>query len=165
MNSETTLGSVRKASGWSMVWGILMFICGILAIARAARFFGRNCNRARVVDPLRSRLPPGLRLPIAQRRWFSVEITFGDCLRGCRLLHVDASATGRGLSHAPSRYLSRDRRNCGDCFVFQHPRRCERGMGLVRRNCDADPRILDLASLAVELGVGDRNSRRDQFNF
>jgi uncharacterized membrane protein HdeD (DUF308 family) len=33
MNSETTLGSVRKASGWSMVWGILMFICGILAIA------------------------------------------------------------------------------------------------------------------------------------
>ena len=32
MNSETTLGSVRKAGGWSMVWGIVMFICGILAI-------------------------------------------------------------------------------------------------------------------------------------
>jgi uncharacterized membrane protein HdeD (DUF308 family) len=32
MNSETTLGSVRKASGWSIVWGIVMFICGILAI-------------------------------------------------------------------------------------------------------------------------------------
>jgi uncharacterized membrane protein HdeD (DUF308 family) len=24
---------VRKASGWSMLWGILMFICGILAIS------------------------------------------------------------------------------------------------------------------------------------
>jgi uncharacterized membrane protein HdeD (DUF308 family) len=33
MNSETTLGSVRKASGWSVVWGILMLISGILAIA------------------------------------------------------------------------------------------------------------------------------------
>jgi uncharacterized membrane protein HdeD (DUF308 family) len=32
MNAETTIGGVRKASGWSMVWGILMFICGILAI-------------------------------------------------------------------------------------------------------------------------------------
>jgi uncharacterized membrane protein HdeD (DUF308 family) len=33
MNSEITAGSARKASGWSMVWGIIMFICGILAIA------------------------------------------------------------------------------------------------------------------------------------
>jgi len=33
MNSETTVGSVRKASGWSMVWGVVMLICGILAIA------------------------------------------------------------------------------------------------------------------------------------
>src|SRR5262249_55675930 len=33
MNSELTLSSVKKASGWSMVWGILMIICGILAIA------------------------------------------------------------------------------------------------------------------------------------
>ncbi len=33
MNSKITLGSVRKASGWSIVWGILMFICGILAIS------------------------------------------------------------------------------------------------------------------------------------
>ena len=33
MNSETTLGSVRKVSGWSIVLGVVMFICGILAIA------------------------------------------------------------------------------------------------------------------------------------
>ena len=33
MNAETTVGAVRKASGWSMLWGILMFICGILAIS------------------------------------------------------------------------------------------------------------------------------------
>jgi uncharacterized membrane protein HdeD (DUF308 family) len=33
MNSEKTLGSVRKASGWSIVWGVAMFICGILAIS------------------------------------------------------------------------------------------------------------------------------------
>ena len=33
MNSEITLGPVKKASGWSMVWGILMIICGVLAIA------------------------------------------------------------------------------------------------------------------------------------
>jgi uncharacterized membrane protein HdeD (DUF308 family) len=33
MNAETTAGAVRKVSGWSMVWGILMFICGILAIS------------------------------------------------------------------------------------------------------------------------------------
>ena len=32
MNTETTLGAVRKGSGWSMLWGILMFICGFLAI-------------------------------------------------------------------------------------------------------------------------------------
>jgi uncharacterized membrane protein HdeD (DUF308 family) len=33
MNSETTLASVRKASGWSILWGILLLICGLLAIA------------------------------------------------------------------------------------------------------------------------------------
>ena len=33
MTSETTVGDVRKASGWSVLWGILMFICGILAIS------------------------------------------------------------------------------------------------------------------------------------
>jgi uncharacterized membrane protein HdeD (DUF308 family) len=33
MNAETTVGAARKASGWSMLWGILMFICGILAIS------------------------------------------------------------------------------------------------------------------------------------
>jgi uncharacterized membrane protein HdeD (DUF308 family) len=32
INAETTVGAVRKVSGWSMLWGILMFICGILAI-------------------------------------------------------------------------------------------------------------------------------------
>lgn len=33
MNAETTVEVARKASGWSMFWGILMFICGILAIS------------------------------------------------------------------------------------------------------------------------------------
>ena len=33
MNAEATVGAVRKASGWSMVWGVLMVICGILAIS------------------------------------------------------------------------------------------------------------------------------------
>lgn len=33
MNAEATVGAVGKASGWSMLWGILMFICGILAIS------------------------------------------------------------------------------------------------------------------------------------
>jgi uncharacterized membrane protein HdeD (DUF308 family) len=32
MNAETTVGAVRKTSGWSMLWGILMVIFGILAI-------------------------------------------------------------------------------------------------------------------------------------
>jgi len=32
MKAET-VGAVRKASRWSMLWGILMFICGILAIS------------------------------------------------------------------------------------------------------------------------------------
>jgi uncharacterized membrane protein HdeD (DUF308 family) len=33
MNAETTVGAVRKVSGWSMLWGILMFVCGILAMS------------------------------------------------------------------------------------------------------------------------------------
>jgi uncharacterized membrane protein HdeD (DUF308 family) len=33
MSSDPVVSSVRKASGWSMVWGLLMIICGILAIA------------------------------------------------------------------------------------------------------------------------------------
>ena len=33
MSSEITLDPARKASDWSMAWGIVMFICGILAIA------------------------------------------------------------------------------------------------------------------------------------
>ena len=148
-----------------MVWGILMFICGILAITMPlASSVGIVIVLAwlilfaavfHLVFAFQSHSVGGFLWKVL------LAIVYG--LRG--LLHVDASAIRRGLSHAPSRYLSRDRRNCGDCFVFQHPRGCERGMGLVRRNCDADPRIFDLASLAVELGVGDRNSRRDQFDF
>src|SRR2546430_10834731 len=33
MSVETTVGNVRKTSGWSMLWAILMFVCGILAIS------------------------------------------------------------------------------------------------------------------------------------
>src|ERR1700758_5294605 len=33
MNSDATTTSVRTASSWSMVWGMVMIICGILAIA------------------------------------------------------------------------------------------------------------------------------------
>jgi uncharacterized membrane protein HdeD (DUF308 family) len=33
MSTETPVGLVRKASGWSIVWGILMVICGVAAIA------------------------------------------------------------------------------------------------------------------------------------
>jgi uncharacterized membrane protein HdeD (DUF308 family) len=32
MNAQTTVGTVRKASGWSVLWGVLMLVCGILAI-------------------------------------------------------------------------------------------------------------------------------------
>jgi uncharacterized membrane protein HdeD (DUF308 family) len=32
MSAQTTVGVVRKTSGWSMLWGIVMFLCGILAI-------------------------------------------------------------------------------------------------------------------------------------
>jgi uncharacterized membrane protein HdeD (DUF308 family) len=33
MSAETAVAVGRKASRWSIVWGILMFICGILAIS------------------------------------------------------------------------------------------------------------------------------------
>ena len=33
MNAETTVGPIRKAGGWAGLWGILMFVCGILAIS------------------------------------------------------------------------------------------------------------------------------------
>jgi uncharacterized membrane protein HdeD (DUF308 family) len=33
MNAETAVGTATKGSGWSMLWGILMFVCGILAIS------------------------------------------------------------------------------------------------------------------------------------
>ena len=33
MNPETSVGALRKATRWSMIWGILMFVCEILAIS------------------------------------------------------------------------------------------------------------------------------------
>ena len=33
MNPETPVSGAKKTSGWSMIWGILMFVCGILAIS------------------------------------------------------------------------------------------------------------------------------------
>src|SRR6266516_4091777 len=33
MNPETPVGLPRKATGWSMIWGILMLVCGIRAIS------------------------------------------------------------------------------------------------------------------------------------
>src|ERR1044071_685422 len=33
MNSETTVKEERIVTRWSMVWGVIMFVCGLLAIA------------------------------------------------------------------------------------------------------------------------------------
>src|SRR6476620_10077818 len=33
MSAQTTAGTLGRASGWSMAWGILMCLCGILAIS------------------------------------------------------------------------------------------------------------------------------------
>ena len=33
MNEESVVGTVRKASRWSVLWGIVMLICGFLAIS------------------------------------------------------------------------------------------------------------------------------------
>jgi uncharacterized membrane protein HdeD (DUF308 family) len=33
MNANTPVGAIRKGSGWSMLWSIVMIICGILAIS------------------------------------------------------------------------------------------------------------------------------------
>lgn len=33
MNAVTTDNTLKKTDGWSMAWGILMFICGLLAIS------------------------------------------------------------------------------------------------------------------------------------
>ena len=33
MNAETFVGAPKRATGWSMIWGILMFVCGLLAIS------------------------------------------------------------------------------------------------------------------------------------
>jgi uncharacterized membrane protein HdeD (DUF308 family) len=33
MNTSTPVTGLGKAPGWSMIWGILMFICGLVAIA------------------------------------------------------------------------------------------------------------------------------------
>ena len=33
MNTNTPATAFGKASGWSIIWGILMFICGLIAIA------------------------------------------------------------------------------------------------------------------------------------
>ena len=33
MNSEPTVNEERMATRWSMVWGVIMFVCGLLAIA------------------------------------------------------------------------------------------------------------------------------------
>ena len=33
MSSDIPVGLVHKASGWSIVWGVLMIICGIMAMA------------------------------------------------------------------------------------------------------------------------------------
>ena len=33
MNSDTTVNEEETTRGWSMVWGLIMFLCGLLAIA------------------------------------------------------------------------------------------------------------------------------------
>jgi uncharacterized membrane protein HdeD (DUF308 family) len=33
MNMATTAGDLKKATGWSIAWGILMIVCGLLAIS------------------------------------------------------------------------------------------------------------------------------------
>ena len=106
MNSETTLGSVRKASGWSMVWGIVMFICGILAITMPLAssvgivivlawliLFAGVCH---LVFAFQSHSIGGFlwKVLLANRLW------------SCGRLHVNASAIGCALAHAFSSRVS-----------------------------------------------------------
>ena len=164
MNSKITLGSVRKASGWSMLWGILMFICGILAISLPLAssigivivlawliLFAAICH---LIFAFQSHGVGGFLWPGAPRL----------SVRDRRNLYADEPAFGRALSYAGLGRLSFVRRSRGDHFLFQDPRGRERWLGFVRRHYHLDSRIFNLASLAVELGLGYRNIGRDQLD-
>ena len=159
MNSKITLGSVRKASGWSMLWGILMFICGILAISLPlASSIGIVIVLAWLI------LFAAICHLISRRRRIPLGGAPRLSVRDRRNLYADEPAFGRALSYAGPGRLSPVRRSRGDCFLLQDPRGRERWLGFVRRHYHLDSRIFDLASLAVELGLGYRNIGRDQLD-
>ena len=147
-----------------MVWGIIMFICGILAIAL----------------PLASSV--GIVIVLAWLILFAgvchlifafQSHSIGGFLWKVLLAIVYGFAGVYMLMHPLLGVISltflasdlfSDRRSGGDYFLLQDSRSRERGLGFVRWHCHADSRIFNLAPMAVELGVGHRNLGRHQLD-
>ena len=99
-----------KASGWSMVWGILMFICGILAISLPPGLLDWNCHSAGLVNSVRGNFASILCFSFSQRRRIPLASAPGGRIRDCRNLYADEPAFGRALSNAgPGRCFSSSR--------------------------------------------------------
>ena len=164
MNSETFLEASRKSSGWSMLWGFLMLVCGILAISL----------------PLASSI--GIVIVLAWLILFAgiLHLIFafqshsiGGFLWKLLLAIVYGVAGLYMLMNPVLGVISLTlllavfflfEGVVEIAFYFRDPRGPKRWLGFVRRYHYPDSRILNLAALALELGLGYRNSRRHQLD-
>jgi hypothetical protein len=152
MNAETTVGPVGKASGWSMLWGILMFVCGILAISLP------------LANSVRWNFASDLCLSFSQRRRIPLAGPARSDLWSCRNLHADESAFRRPLAYSSSGGFSSRRRNSGVGSLLPYPPGQESRVGFIRRHRYADSWDFNLDALAIECRLGDRNFGGNQLD-
>src|SRR6201993_3276437 len=157
MNSDPLLGSVRKASGWSTVWGVLMVICGLLAITLPlATSIGivillawliLFAAVAHLIFAFHSHSVGGFLWKVL------LAVLYG--LAG--LFFASEPNSRRGLSHPSPWRLPPGRRHYRNCPLLSHPQNHSCRLGTLRWYHYSSARLLHLGPLAVKLGLGNRD--------
>jgi hypothetical protein len=157
MNAETTVGPIRKASGWSMLWGILMIVCGILAISLPlASSIGVVILLAWLI------LFAGVSHLIFAFHSHSVggflwQVLLALIYGAAAIYMLMNPRFERALSNTGSSGVSSRRRNLGVGSLLPYPRGPARRVDFIRRYRYTDSWDFNLGALAIECRLADRN--------
>ena len=128
---------LRQASGWSIVWGVLLIVFGIRG-RRLAASGGRGGQRAhRMAHYSRWRRPPGSGVSRPRRRQHDLESCWWAWPTSSSAdILSDASAVGGGVIDAAAGIALLHRGRAGCRALLQASSRAGRGLGAVRRTGD-----------------------------
>ena len=117
MNIESIEPVIKRASGWVIIWGIVTFVCGILAIISSDVLFWNRADHW-LLDLGRRNWTSVFCFRCAQRRRVSLADTCESALRNGGNLFIGEPAFGYSLAEPSAGDFSTPRERFGVCSLL-----------------------------------------------